>query len=147
MFFNLSLNFSIKSSWSEPVSSQSGFADCVLISSSKSTKIVTSCCNNHLQKNGGTHQKKMPHNQGQMRNCHKMVGVQSCLKSNLIPTRDTWRAQTKHCGHQDQGKGAVTPTRDRVRFAFDCLRVSCGGISHSGLLRGQRLLQQLSWEV
>ena len=57
--------------------------------------------------NVGTHQKKLLHIQGQRRSRSKMVGgVQSCLKSNPIPARDT---QAKPCVHQDPGKGAVTP--------------------------------------
>ena len=50
------------------------------------------------------------------------------LKSNPIPARDSWKAQTKPCAQQDQGRGAVTPTGDRARPACECLRVSCGGV-------------------
>ena len=61
--------------------------------------------------NVGTHQKKLLHIQGQRRSRSKMVGgVQSCLKSNPIPARDT---QAKPCVHQDPGKGAVTPPPPR----------------------------------
>ena len=55
-------------------------------------------------------------------------GVQLCLKSKFTPTRDAWRAQTKPCVHQDQGKGAGTH-KNRDRPAFECLRVSYGGMS------------------
>ena len=58
-----------------------------------------------------------------------VVEVTSHLESNLIPTRDAWRAQTKLCVHQDQGKGALTPTRDGATPAFECLKVFCGGMS------------------
>ena len=52
--------------------------------------------NNHWQENVGSHQKKTPCIQGQRRSPNKMVGgVQSHLESNLIPTRDTQRVQTK----------------------------------------------------
>ena len=57
-----------------------------------------------------------------------MVGeVQSHFKSNLRPIRVAQRAQIKPCAHQDPGKGAVTPTGDWARPAFECLSVSCGG--------------------
>ena len=49
------------------------------------------------------------------------------LESNLIPPRDAWRVQTKHCVHQDPGKGAVTTRGDGGRPAFECLSVSCRG--------------------
>ena len=45
-----------------------------------------------------------------------------CLKSNLRPTRDAWRVQTKPCAHQDPGKGAVTSTGYWTRPAFECLK-------------------------
>ena len=35
-------------------------------------------------------------------------GVKSSLESNLIPARDTWRAQTKPCVHQDPGNPEET---------------------------------------
>ena len=45
---------------------------------------------------------KEPCVQVQRRSPNKMVGgAKSCLESNPIPTRDTWRAQTKPCVHQD----------------------------------------------
>ena len=50
------------------------------------------------------------------------------LKSNFISTRDSWRAQTKHCVQQNPGKGAVTSIRDWARPAFECLRFSCRGM-------------------
>ena len=46
--------------------------------------------------------KKIPHIQGQRRSPNKMVGgAKSCLESIPILARDTWRAQTKPCAHQD----------------------------------------------
>ena len=67
----------------------------------------------HHQENVGSHQKKIPPVQGQRRSCNRTVGgVQSHLKSNLIPARDAQRVQTKPCMYQDPAKGAVTPTRD-----------------------------------
>ena len=81
------------------------------------------------QENVGTHQKEIPHVQGQRRSHSKMVGgVHSLLKSNLISSRDTWRAQTKPCAHQNPGK-EVTSTVGWTRLACDCLRVSCGGMN------------------
>ena len=57
---------------------------------------------NHRQENVGSHEKKIPYVQGQMRRPSKMVGgVKLHLESNSIPTRDAWRAQIKHYAHQD----------------------------------------------
>ena len=76
-----------------------------------------------------TKKKKKPYVQGQRRSWNKMVrGVWSYIKSSLIPTRDPWRAHTKPCAHRDPAKGAVTPTRNWARPAFECLRVSCRGM-------------------
>ena len=64
----------------------------------------------------------------QRRSPNKTVGgAQSCLKSNIIPARDAQRAQMKPRAHQDQGRGAVTSTRDWARPACECLSVSSGG--------------------
>ena len=96
--------------------------------------------NNHQQENVGSHQKKIPHVQGQRRSPSKTVGgAKSCLESNPIPTRHTQRAQTnlvhtrtqrltpelkqdwgnrllegtnKTCAHQDPGERTSEPIRD-----------------------------------
>ena len=48
---------------------------------------------NHRQDNVSSHQKKIPHVQGQRRSPSKMVGGEKVhLKSNPIPTRDPQRA-------------------------------------------------------
>ena len=52
--------------------------------------------NNHQHENVGSHQKKIPHIQGQRRDPSKMVRwAKSHLESDLIPTRDAWRAQRR----------------------------------------------------
>ena len=54
-----------------------------------------SLLNNYQQENAGSHQKKIPHVQGQRRSPSKMVGgVKLHLESNPIPSRDARRAQT-----------------------------------------------------
>ena len=84
--------------------------------------------NNHWQENVGSHQKKIPHIQGQRKSPNKMIGgAQSHLKSNLRPARDAQRAQTKPCAHQDPENESVTSTRDWTRPGFECLSVSCRG--------------------
>ena len=61
-----------------------------------------SLLNYHWQENVGSHQKKILHIQGQRRSPNKMVqGVKSHLESNPIPTRDTWRTQTKPYAQQE----------------------------------------------
>ena len=63
--------------------------------------------NNFQQENIGFHKKKkkIPHIQGQRRSPTKTVGgAKSHLESNPIPTRDTWRAQTKLYAHQETPK-------------------------------------------
>ena len=49
-------------------------------------------------------------------------------KSNLKPTRDTQRVQTKHFAQQDPEKEAMTSKRDQVRPGFECLSASCRGM-------------------
>ena len=72
--------------------------------------------------NARSHQKKIPHAQGQRRSPSKMVGgAKSHLVSNPIPTRDDRRAQTKPHVHQE------TP-QFWVGAAFRCLIVSCEGV-------------------
>ena len=95
-----------------------------------------SLLNNQWQENVGSHQKKISLVQEQMRSPSKTVGgAKSRIKSNPTPTRDTWRAQTKPCVHQDPD----TP-RDGARPVFESpavVRVS------SGLLQGQGPCVQL----
>ena len=82
-----------------------------LIFSCENTKIATRCS---IDRRMLIPQKKKNifHILGQRRSPSKMIGVKSCLESNLRPTRDAQRAQTNLCVHQDPGKGTVTPTRD-----------------------------------
>ena len=76
--------------------------------------------NNCRPENVGSHQKKIPHVQGQRRSPSKMVGgAKSHLESNSIPARDDQRAQTKPCVHQDP----ETPQR----LSQTSVWVSCGG--------------------
>ena len=54
------------------------------------------------QEKVGSHQKKIPHVQGQRRSPKKTGGGEkSHLDSNPITARDARRAQTKPCAHQD----------------------------------------------
>ena len=49
-----------------------------------------------------THFEEIPHVQGQRRSHSKTIGgAESHLESNPIPTRDTWRTQTKPCAQQE----------------------------------------------
>ena len=61
------------------------------------------------------------------------------LKIFISIARDIWSVKTKPHVHQDPGKGAVSSRRVWARPAFECLSVSCRGMGHSGLLRGQVL--------
>ena len=74
--------------------------------------------NNHRQDNVSSHQKKIPHVQGQRISHSKAVGgAKSHLKSNPTHTRDPRRAQTKPCVHQE------TPQRlsQTCLWGFECL--------------------------
>ena len=63
-----------------------------------------SLLNNCRQENVGSHQKKIPHIQGQRRSPQKTVGGEkSHLESSPIPTRDAWRAQTNLVCTRTQG--------------------------------------------
>ena len=76
-----------------------------------------SLLNNHQQENIGSHQKNIPHVQGQRRNPSKMIGgVKSRLESNPICSRDAQRAQTNLVHTRTQ-----RPHRDGARTVFECL--------------------------
>ena len=57
--------------------------------------------NNCQQENAGSHQKKITHVQGQRSTNKTVGGARLHLESNLKSTRDTWKAQTKQCAHQE----------------------------------------------
>ena len=97
-----------------------------------------SLLNNHQQENIGSDQKK---DTACLRAKEKPQkdSLESCLESNLIPTRDAWRAQTKPCIHLE------TPQRIsqtclwvfecplwRYRSAVACHRGRGSGCSRSG---------------
>ena len=93
-------------------------------------------------------QKKKPHAQGQRWSCKKTVGgTQSSLKSNLLPTRNSWRAQAKPCVYQDPGKEAVSPTRDWARPAVSVWGSSVEAWVSNGLPQGQGHWQQQFWKA
>ena len=100
----------------------------------------TSLLNSHRQEKVGSHQKKIPHVQGQSRSPSKMVGG---VKSNPIPTRDARRVQTKPCAYQD----LETPQR----LSQSCLLSVCMSSVvvrvSSGLLQGQGLWGQQTWII
>ena len=76
-----------------------------------------SLLNNCRLEKVGSHQKKIPHVQGQSRSPSKMVGgAKSSLDSNPLPARDTQRAQTKLVLTRTQG-----PHRDWARTVLECL--------------------------
>ena len=99
-----------------------------------------SVLNNHQQENVGSHQRKIPHVQGQRRSPNKIVGgVKFHLESNPIPASDTWRAQRKPCAQQS----SETPQR----LSQNCVWVSPveGQWVSSGLPQGQGLWVQEPW--
>ena len=99
--------------------------------------------NNHGEDNVGSHWKKIPHVRGQRRSPNEMVGeAKSCLKSNLIPIRDTRRCK------QNPGKGAMTPPQETEPDMPLSVWVSpVEEWVSSGLPWAQRLWQQQNWEV
>ena len=105
-----------------------GVEGCVLIFSGEKSKITT-CCWATIDRRMldptfcGSHHKKIYHIQEQRRSPKKMVGAaKSYLEWNPIPTRDTWRAQTKPCPHQEN------PQRlsQTYFWVFECLLWRCG---------------------
>ena len=77
--------------------------------------------NNHWQDNVGSHQKTIPHVQGQRRSPNKMVGrVKSHIESNFISARDAGGLKQSLVHTRTQ-----RPHRNWVRPAFECLSVSC----------------------
>ena len=69
--------------------------------------------NNHWKENVGSHQKKIPHIQGQRRSPSKTVGR---VKSNPISARDAQRAQTNLVC-----TGTQRLHRDWARTVLECL--------------------------
>ena len=97
VYYCIEINRNVKSKWQ----SRRTWAHFLL----QELKNCNLLLNNHQQKNVGSHQKKkkkITHTQGQRRSLRKMVGgVKSCLESNLRPSRDDWRAQTKPCAYKE----------------------------------------------
>ena len=90
--------------------------------------------NNRRQENVGSHQKKIPHIQGQRESSGKTVGgTKSCLESNPIPTRDTQEGSNKPCVHQD----LETPTETEPKL---CLSVSYRAMGQQWTAEGARAL-------
>ena len=88
--------------------------------------------NNRQQENVGSHQKKRPHVQGQRKSPSKMVGgAKSCLESNPIPTRDSWRAQTNLVCTRTQ-----IPCRDWARPVCECLLWRYGSVGQQWTATG-----------
>ena len=72
---------------------------------------------NHWQENVGSHQKKIPHVQGQRRSPRKMVGgAKLCFESNPITARAARKVQTNLVCTRSQ-----RPHRDWARSVFECL--------------------------
>ena len=85
--------------------------------------------NNRWHENVGSHQKEIPHIQGQRGSCSKTVGgTKSCLESNPVPTRDTQEGSNKPYVHQDPGERSCDPKRYWHRIASECPEVSRGGM-------------------
>ena len=86
----------------------------------------------------GSNQKKISHVQGQRRSPSMMVGgAKSCLESNPIPARDTRRAKTKPCVHQDP--------ETTQRLSQTCVSVSCRGMGEQWPAAGARALGEATW--
>ena len=100
--------------------------------------------NSHQQENVGSHQKKILHIQRQRRSPNKMVGrAKLCLESDSIPTRDTWRVQTKPCVNQDPGTPQETDNpvsacllRRHGSAVGCCGHRGSGGSRPGGMARG-----------
>ena len=108
----------------------------------------SSLLNNHRQNNVGSHQKKIPHIQGQRRSPSKTVGgAESCLDSNHIPSGNTWRAHTKFCVHQDP----ETPQRlsQTCLWVFECplRRFRSAAACHRGMGSGCSRPGHTAWGI
>ena len=80
-----------------------------------------------------SHQRKIPHIQGQRRSPSKTVrGVKSHLESNPITARDTWRLKQTLCK-----LGPRDPTETEPEL---CFNVSCGGTGQQWPAAGARTL-------
>ena len=76
-----------------------------------------SLLNNHRQENVGSHQRNIPHVQGQRGRSNEMVGgMKSCLESNCVPARNARRTQTNLVCTR-----TLRPHRDWARTVFEYL--------------------------
>ena len=74
--------------------------------------------NNHQLENVGSHQKKIPHIQGQRRSPRKMVGGANLhLELNPLCTRDAQRTQTNLVSTSTK-----IPQKDWAKTVFECLQ-------------------------
>ena len=90
--------------WDFPGKSTGVGCHCLLWSSIRTPKLQLTAKQPSTGEFGSHHKKKkkIPHVQGQRRSPSKRVeGTESCLELNLTRARDTRRAQTKPCMHQD----------------------------------------------
>ena len=63
--------------------------------------------------------------------------------------KQTWRAQTKPCAHQDPGERSSDPTRNRPRHAHECQGVSSGGVGWWWPVAGSKALSAAmpAWDI
>ena len=102
---------------------------------------------NYRQENAGSQQIKIPHIQEQRRRPSNMVGVaESCLESNLIPTRDAQRVQKHLVCTRTQGNEQWPPQEPEPHLPLSVWvslqrhrsAVACRGDRGSGCSRPER---------
>ena len=64
-------------------------------------------------------------------------------RTSIEPGKQTWRAHTKPCAHQDPGERSGDPTRDRARLACEYLGFSSGGMGHQWPAMGSGTLTEV----
>ena len=69
-------------------------------------------------------------------------GAQSCLKSNLRPSRDAWKAQTENLACTRIKGTEQWPKRDWARLACECPGISGRGAGRQWPAKGQGHSQQ-----
>ena len=112
-----------------------GVNGCALIFSCKNSNIVTNHWTTIHKGMLDPVKKDTPHLRAKEKPSKTVGGAKLHLESNLIPTREAQRAQTKPCAHQDPG-----PTRDWARPAFEGLSVSCRGMGEQWPVAGTAAL-------
>ena len=117
--FRLGLNYTISFPRSSSSKKDGGVEKYALIFSFENIKITTICWTTIDRRMLEPTKERYPTSKEQRRSLQQNGRMSTImLKSNSIPTRDSWRAQTKSSSHQDPGESSSDPHK---RLSQTCL--------------------------